>query len=84
MIEWIVELAPILINRCLVGHDGKTAYERLRGRVFNLIVAEFGECVWYKKPSTKGKDKWELSGEKEFGRVLGIQVGRRTFGQVKG
>ena len=26
---------------------------------FNRKVAEFGECVWYLKPGTKGKYKWE-------------------------
>ena len=24
IMEWMVELAPTLINRCLIGHDGKT------------------------------------------------------------
>ena len=27
IVEWMVELAPTLINRCLVGHDGKTPCE---------------------------------------------------------
>ena len=32
IMEWIVELALVIINRCLVGHDGKTPYSRLMGK----------------------------------------------------
>ena len=28
-LEWMVELSTVLINRCLVGHDGKTPHSRL-------------------------------------------------------
>ena len=30
--EWMGELAPTPINRCFVGHDGKTPYARLMGK----------------------------------------------------
>ena len=39
IMEWIVELAPVIINRCLVEHDGKTSYPRLMGkRVLAKVV----------------------------------------------
>ena len=41
-LEWMVELSAVLINRCLVGHDGKTPSSRLMGK--NSSV-EFGERV---------------------------------------
>ena len=36
---WMVEFAGALINRCEVGHDGKTPYGRLRKK------SELGELV---------------------------------------
>ena len=42
-----------------------------KGRNFNRNVAEFGECVWYLKPKTKGKDK--LKSRWESGIFLGIR-----------
>ena len=32
VLEWMVELATELINRCLVGHHGKTPFARLTGK----------------------------------------------------
>ena len=39
----VVEHASVLINRYLVGKDGKTAYERLRGKKPKMLGSEFGE-----------------------------------------
>ena len=44
IVEWI-ELAPTLINRCLVGHDGKTPYARLMGKNSSKDIVEIGEKV---------------------------------------
>ena len=43
--EWIVELAPVIINRCLVEHDGKTPYSRLVGKHSSKEMVEIGERV---------------------------------------
>jgi hypothetical protein len=45
IMEWIVELSAVLINRCLVGHDGKTAYARLMGKNSTKEMVEVGERV---------------------------------------
>ena len=45
ILEWMVELAPTLINRCLVGHDGKTPYARLMGKNSDKEIVEIGEKV---------------------------------------
>ena len=42
-----------------MGKDGRTAYERLRGKKFNSEVMEFGESVWYYIPGITGKKKME-------------------------
>ena len=44
---WLIMYAGILINICLVGDDGRTAYERRKGRKFKRDLPEIGECIWY-------------------------------------
>ena len=46
--------AMYLINRLEVGKDGKTAYERVKGKVASVLGLEFGEKVLFMK-TTKGK-----------------------------
>ena len=47
LLPWIVEHAPQLRNRFLVGSDGKTAVERLRGRAVARPMFELGEKVMF-------------------------------------
>ena len=46
---WMVRRAAMVYSRYNVGEDGKTAYERQKGRTCNLEVIPFGESVRYKK-----------------------------------
>ena len=39
---WLVEYAGYLLNRCNVGADGKTAYERCKGKEAHFSAHEFG------------------------------------------
>ena len=32
LLAWAVEYAGVMLNRCEVGHDGRTAYERLKAK----------------------------------------------------
>ena len=41
----MVELSAVLINRCLVGHDGKTPYSRSMVKNSSKELVEFGERV---------------------------------------
>ena len=61
IVQWIVRWAAMLVSRYLVGRDGRTAYERRRGRACRAPVAAFGEKVWYKqvRDSKERKDKFE-------------------------
>ena len=56
---WLVMHAARTINRYHVGVDGKTAYRRWKGKEVRREVAEFGECVMYLRPGSKGRDKLE-------------------------
>ena len=46
---WLVEYAGWLVNRAEVGHDGRTPYERLKGKKARLPGKEFGEAVMWKR-----------------------------------
>ena len=53
---WIIKHAAWLLTRYLVKLDGRTPYERLRGREYRGEIAEGFETVHYKVASTqKGK-----------------------------
>lgn len=54
-LAWLVEFAAVLINRYEVGHDGKTPYERLRGKSSKLLGLEFGEKVHFRRGRAPGK-----------------------------
>ena len=43
---WIAEYASFLLNRFEVGHDGKTAYERCKGKKARVEGLEFLESLW--------------------------------------
>ena len=49
LVAWLVEYAAVLLNRYEVGHDGKTAYERLRGKRPNVLGLEFGEQILWRR-----------------------------------
>ena len=44
---WLARHAGGVKSRLQVGPDGKTAYERLKGKKFGREWVEFGECVWF-------------------------------------
>ena len=45
LMTWLVKYASEIMNRCKVMHDGRTAYERIKGRQASRAVCEFGEKV---------------------------------------
>jgi hypothetical protein len=52
IICFLIEYAGFLLNRFEVGHDGKTAFERSKGKKAKTLGIEFGEAVlWKRKPS---------------------------------
>ena len=54
IMTWMVENANYLLNRYEVGHDGKTAYERCKGKVAKVLGIEFGEAVLWKRRAVGG------------------------------
>ena len=52
VLQWLVRWVAMLHSRYRRGTDGKTAYERQRGRKCSLEVIPFGEFVHYRKLGT--------------------------------
>ena len=49
IVTFLVKYASILLNKMEIGHDGKTAEQRTRGRKSAVLGLEFGEKVLYKR-----------------------------------
>ena len=56
ILTWLVQHAADCLSKYQIGEDGKTAYERLKGKKFSRAVVEFGEKVHYKKNAKGHKD----------------------------
>ena len=50
IIPWMVEHSADVINKYHIGQDGKTPFERIKGKRFNGEMMEFGCRVWYRVP----------------------------------
>ena len=59
VLSYLIEFASVLLNRYEVAKDGKTAYERLRGKKSKLLGLEFGEVVQWRR-AIKGDRKNKL------------------------
>jgi len=72
IVPWIVEWSAHVLNRFEVGKDGRTAYERCKGKQAKHLGIEFGEAVlWRRKPS--GGALGKLSVAWSNGVFLGIK-----------
>ena len=73
IMTWLVECAAEHMNKFLVGEDGRTAYERIKGKKYRGEVVEFGRRVMYRIP---GKTQGGLMEER---RVQGVWLGKRAL-----
>ena len=71
MLTWLVQHAADCLSKYQQGEDGKTAYERLKGKKFSRAVVEFGEKVHYRK-HTKGHKDNKLESKWAEGYFLGF------------
>lgn len=54
-LAWLIEYASVLWNRYAVSADGKTSYERLRGKISRVLRIEFGEKVHWRRAIATGQ-----------------------------
>jgi hypothetical protein len=82
---WLVEHAAFLLNRGEVGHDGRTSFERCKGKHGRMPGMEFGEKVlWRRRPV--GGHLAKMSILWEDGMFLGVKgsSGEYIIGDPKG
>ena len=73
VLTWLTEYAAFLLNRFEVGRDGKTAYERMKGKSAKVRGAEFGEKLLWKRRPLKGSLE-KLTCLWEDGTFLGVRA----------
>lgn len=63
IVTYMPEYAAYLLNRMKVGKDGRTAYERCKGKKATILGLEFGEKLLYKvkedAKQAKIRSRWE-------------------------
>ena len=84
-IPWMMEWAAFLLNRYEVGHDGKTAYERCKGKPARTPGIAFGEAVLWRRKLVGGA-LGKLTSLWEEGVFLGIKgrTGELVVGDARG
>ena len=82
IMPWLVHHAAMMYNICQIGDDGKTPYERRKGKRFNRELPEIGECIHYLRPGSNKDDKlvtkWEdgiFAGIREESNELYVMTG---------
>ena len=73
IIPWLVEAAAWTLNRFEIGKDGKTSYQRLKGKPFDTPVAEFAERVTYLKQKKKSERRSKIEARTGEGIFLGVR-----------
>ena len=71
IVTWLVEHAADMLNKFAVGPDGRTAFERIKGKKYRGEVVEFGRKILYRIPC---KPEGGLMTERW---VPGIWLGKR-------
>ncbi len=74
IMQWLVRWAALLYSRYKTGSDGKTAYQRQKGKPCRMEVVPFGELVMYKKLKQTGQRKSILDSDWEECFWLGLTL----------
>ena len=73
ILKWLILHAGALLTRFMVGNDGKTAFERERGKKYRRSLPEFGETVHYMPLRRKESKRNKLDPRLKDGIFLGIR-----------
>ena len=71
IVTFMPEYAAYLLNRLEVGKDGKTAYERVKGKTGSVVGVEFGEEVLWKKK--KADKQAKIRSRWAYGIFVGVR-----------
>ena len=81
---WMIEYAATVINKGQVSADGKTSYERLKGKPAPLCGLDFGERVLWKSTVQAKERRDEMDSDRRHGVFLGQRAFRRVRGRYAG
>ena len=83
--SWMAEYAAVMLNRLEIGKDGKTAYQRMKGKKATHHGFEFGEKLLWRRRRVAGP-LGKLSCLWEDGVFLGVKslTGEFIVGDAKG
>ena len=70
--QWLVEWAATMHRRYKVGTDGRTAFQRIRGKTADRAIAEFGERVLGQELRAGDDQRDNTEARYEEGAVMGI------------
>ena len=72
VLTWLARHANFLMSRFRInGHDGKTGYERLKGRKWRRPVVMFGERIWFRPLKSYTAGAGGLENKLMSGRYIG-------------
>ena len=72
LLPWLIQHAGTLITRYKIGKDGKTAYQRLKGKKTSSRILPFGEKVLYMEPTGTKRRKNNLDSKHQYGIFAGV------------
>ena len=70
--SWLVNRAVAVHRRYSIGADGRTAYQRNKGKAATTSIVELGEKVWYKPLTPSGHRLPNAAARFELGCFLGF------------
>ena len=73
ILTWMCDYASYLMNRMEVAADGRTAYERIKGKKSEVLGVEFGEKLMYKYVA-KGSKMQKLNARWGHGMFVGVRA----------
>ena len=75
VLTWMCDYAGLLMNRMEVSTDGKTAYERVKGKRAEVVGLEFGEKVlWKYVPGGQNMKLKKIEARWGYGVFLGVRA----------
>ena len=78
ILPWMIEYSSVLLNRYLVGKDGSTAHERMKGKKSKMLGFEFAESVHFRRVPPPGRLA-KLESLWETGIVVGYRSNSGEF-----
>ena len=71
ILSWLARHGNFLMSRYRLGQDGRTAYEKLKGKKWKRAMVTFGEKVWFRPLKSYTAGESDLAQQLKVGRYVG-------------